>query len=207
MSKPNPADLPGSMAILGLLVERPDQTVAEVTESLRERFAGAQFDPATASHTLSRMAREERPRLTCTYQAPGRARREDRYVPSAFGAEEFDCWMRMRPTGVPALREALYGRIELCRGPEDLPELIRMAREESAIANDRFTKTKMDLTYQLEKRRRRKDSPDLLLTEVRNVLLTMTPEYWCARSIHFDEIAQHLEKVARKAGIPFEART
>lgn len=211
MSKPNPADLPGRIAILGLLIEQPDQTVAEVAEGLRVRFAGCRFDAATANTGLQRMARDKRsrPRVRCTYEAPGRFRAQDRYRATRAGVEEFKGWMYAMPIGVPALREALYGRIELCR-LEDLPELIRIAHEESAIANDLFTDSKMNLTQHLQRNRRRhrpseQPGPEDYLREVRNVLLHVTPEFWSMRSIHADEIARHLEEIAKRAGIAFEA--
>jgi len=212
MSKPNPADLPGRIAILGLLIEQPDQTVAEVAEGLRVRFAGSRFDPATANTGLQRMARDKRsrPRVRCTYQALGRGRTQDRYRATRAGAEEFNSWMYARPIGVPALREALYGRIELCR-LEDLPELIRIAREEASMANDLFTASKMDLARHLERSRRRRrpgeqPGPEDYLRQVRNVLLHVTPEHWSTRSVHFGEIARHLEDIATRSGIAFEAQ-
>lgn len=213
MSKPNPADLPGRIAILGLLIEKPDQTVAEIAEALKTRFAGCQFDPSTASTGLKQMARDKRsrPRVKCIHQEPGRFRAQDRYRANPAGVEEFSGWMYQMPTGQPALREALYGRIELCR-LEDLPELIRIAQEETAMADDRFTQSKTQLAQHLQRNRRRrghgrdeKPGPEDYLQEVRNVLLHVTPEFWSARSMHYDEIARHLEEVATRAGIAFKA--
>jgi DNA-binding PadR family transcriptional regulator len=210
MSNTNPADLPGTIAILGLLVEQPDQTVAEVTEGLKSRFAGSRFDPATAHTGLPRMAKDKRsrPRVHCSHKAP-EGRTQDRYRTTRAGAEEFRAWMYAMPTGVPALREALYGRIELCR-LEDLPALIRIAREDVSMANDLFTSSKARLSKHLERGRRRHNSqeersPEDYLQEVRGVLLHVTPEFWSLRSSHYDEIARHLEDIAKRAGIEFEA--
>ncbi len=211
MSKPNPADLPGRIAILGLLIEKPDQTVAEVAEGLRVRFAGCRFDGSTANTGLQQMARDKRswPRVRCTYEAPGRLRSQDRYEATRAGGEEFQGWMYATPIGVPALREALYGRLELCR-LEDLPELIRIAHEEAAMADAQYSYSKLKLNQQLERNRRRRrrgeePGPEDFLREVRNVVLQVTPAYWSARSVHFDEIARHLEEIATRAGIAFEA--
>jgi hypothetical protein len=206
MSKPNPADMPGSMAILGLLIETPDLTVAEVAEGLKTRFADCRFDPSTASNTLRQMAREKpgRPRVTCTHKAPGRS--QDRYRLTSVGVDEFQGWMYCKPIGTPALREALYGRIELCH-LEDLPELIRIAREERDTADSLFSHAKDDLKLYLERSRRRprrgEPSSEDLLREVRGVLVHHTPEYWSWRSVHYDEIAHDLEDIAERAGIDF----
>ena len=196
------------MAILGLLIETPDMTVAEVAEGLKTRFATCRFDPSTARHTLRQMARDgpSRPRVTCTHTAPGRSRMQDRYRLTRAGIREFNGWMHQKPVGTPALREALYGRIEVCR-LEDLPELIRIAREERKIASSLYSHAKAHLMLHLERTRRRpthgEPGPEGFLREVRGVLVQVTPEYWSARSMHFNEIARQLEDIAERAGIDF----
>jgi hypothetical protein len=114
MSKPNPAELPGSMVVLGLLIEKPGQSVAEVAQSLESRFSHSRFDPATAHNALPQMARGGRgqPRVRCIHLTPGRGHRaQDRYVPTDEGVSVYRAWMRAVPSesGPPALREALYG--------------------------------------------------------------------------------------------------
>jgi len=206
MAKINPSGLPGSIAILGLVIERPDRTVADIADELDERFAEAQYDPATANHTIKRMVSEDNPRLEFTHKEPGRSRRDDRFGPTAVGLDEFENWMRMSPLGVPAVREALYGRMELCRGPEDLPDLIRMADEESLIAKKQFNHSKGDFTHELERRRRRRGQGEFadFLQDIQKMLLNVGPEYWSERSIHFDAIATKLEAIARREGIQFK---
>ncbi len=210
MSKANSADLPGSMAILGLLHEKPDMTVGEVTDDLRTRFAICRFDPGTARQTLRQMenlGRDRPPRVWCSYKAPGRSRMQDRYQLAAAGSEEFDSWMYRKPIGIPALREALYGRIELCPRLEDLPELIRIAREERDIAGSLYSKAKDNLKLHLERNRRRPrrgpPAREDYLREVRDVLKHHTPEYWSTRSVHYHEVAHDLEGIAKRAGIEF----
>lgn len=209
MSKPSPSDLPGSMAILGLLHETPDLTVAEVAEALKTRFAICRFDPSTARSTLRQMERPGRgrpPRVTCSQRADGRSRMHDRYRLTHIGLDEYSGWMYSKPIGIPALREALYGRIELCR-LEDLPELIRIAREERDIADGLFSRAKDDLRQYLDRTRRRPRRGPLsredFLRKVRGVLMHRTPEYWSARSVHHDDIAHSLKEIAREAGIDF----
>jgi hypothetical protein len=212
MSKPNPTDLPASMVVLGLLIEKPGQTVAEVAQSLDERFPGARFNPSTAHTALPQMARggRYRPRTTCIYQAPDQEQKaKDRYDPTREGAKMFHAWMHAVPSdsGPPALREALYGRIELCR-LEDLPELIRIAREEALIAKDMYSNTSATLKVHLEHERAKKTDGDELTDEdflrmVREVLLYVTPQHWSARHELMEEIRRYLEKIAKMAGIPF----
>jgi hypothetical protein len=212
MSKPNPAELPGSMVVLGLLIERPGQTVAEVAESLDKRFSHSRFDPATAHNTLPQMARRGRqpPRARCIHRTSGRGHKaQDRYVPTYEGIKVYRAWMHAVPreSGPPALREALYGRIELCT-LEDVPELIRIAREEALIARDMYSQASLTFKQHREDEREKEiDGEDLTdldyLRMVRDVLLQVTPEYWGDRNKHMGEIRRLLEGIARKAGIPF----
>jgi hypothetical protein len=212
MSKPNPAELPGSMVVLGLLIERPGQAVAAVAESLQERFSHSRFDPATAHNTLPQMAREGRrqPRVRCIHRTPGRGHKaQDRYVPTDEGVKVYRAWMHAVPreSGPPALREALYGRIELCT-LEDVPELIRIAREEALIARDMYSQASLTFKQHREDEREKEiDGHDLTdldyLRMVRDVLLQVTPEYWGDRNRHMGEIRRLLEGIAKKAGIPF----
>jgi len=212
MSKLNPTDLPASMVVLGLLIDKPGQTIAEVAHRLDERFPGSRFNPATAHSALPQMARggRYRPRVTCIYRAPGRGQKaQDRYDPTHEGVRVYHAWMHAVPSesGPPALREALYGRIELCR-LEDLPELIRIAREEALIARDMYSRTSVTLKLHLEDERERDTDGDELtdrdyLRMVRGVLLQITPEHWSARYSLMEEIRVHLQKIAKMAGIPF----
>lgn len=212
MSKVNPTDLPGSMVVLGLLIEKPGQTVAEVAQSLNDRFPMSRFNPATAHSALPQMARGERipPRVTRIYRAPGRGHKaQDRYNPTHEGVREYRSWMHAVPreTGPPALREALYGRIELCT-LEDLPQLIRIAREEALIATDMYSGASVTLKRHIEDEREKKRAVGELtnqdyLRRAREVLLHVTPLHWSGRHGIMEEIRRHLEEIATEAGIPF----
>lgn len=208
MAKPTSAELPASMAILGLLMEESNLTVADVAQRLDERFPESRFDRTTAYNALPQMARggQSRPRVRCTHQ--GRERTADRYELTRGGIESFQAWMYAIPDpGTPTLREALYGRIELCT-LEDLPELIRIAREEALIAKDLYSNATTQLKLHKEAvsdQIHEGQAPEEdYLREVRELLLYVTPEYWGKRFEHFEEIRSGLEKIARKAGIEFQ---
>lgn len=208
MSKPNPAELPASMVIIGLLIERPNQTVSDVAHGLDRRFARSRFHPSTAHNALPQMARSghRRPRVRCTYRAPGGERNQDRYEATSEGVEAFRAWMAAAPSGAPALREALHGRIELCR-LTDLPELIRLTREEALIARDLYssasTKWKQYAEDHAEPDNHGERSDADYLRKVRDVLLCVSPEYWGSRYDHMEAIRRHLESIAAQAGIEF----
>jgi hypothetical protein len=200
------------MVVLGLLIEKPGQSVAEIAKSLDERFLASRFNPATAHASLPQMARggRLRPRVTCVYKAPGRGQKAtDRYEPTREGVSEYRAWMHAVPreAGPPALREALYGRIELCT-LEDLPDLIRIAREEASIARDMYSAASDKLNRHKEDERERivgHQTDEDHLRKVRQVLLHISPQHWAARNDHMKEVRRLLQKIATEAGIPLTA--
>jgi hypothetical protein len=209
MPKPNPSDLSGAMAISGLLKEKPNQTVAEVAEGLAGRFPSARFHRTTARNVLPQMARSahSRPFVRCTYRAAGTNRKLDRYELTRAGEDAFNAWMRGIPSGsLPTLREALYGRIELCT-LADLPALIRIAREEALIARDLYSEASTKLKQLREDADEHSTSEgtggEVYLREVRDVLLLISPKHWAARHAEMEEVRRYLEAIARKAGIKF----
>jgi hypothetical protein len=208
MPKPNPSDLSGAMVISGLLKEKPNQTVAEVAEGLAGRFPSARFHRTTARNVLPVMERSalSRPSARCTYRAPGVKRNQDRYELTRAGEDAFNSWMRAIPSGSPpTLREALYGRIELCT-LADLPALIRIAREEALIARDLYStaSTKLKQLREDEDERGTGEAGDeAQLRDVREVLLYLSPKHWGSRFDEMEEARRLLEAIARKAGIKF----
>lgn len=210
MPKRTPTELPATMAIAGLLKEKPNQTVAEVREGLAERFPSAGWHRTTARTVLPQMARggHHRPRVRRTYAAPEDQRELDRYELTGAGEDAFHAWLYAVPSGAPALREALFGRIELCE-LKDVPELIRIAREEELIARDLYSAASMKLKQRREDHDERltgalePGDPQRRLQDLREVLLYVTPSWWGKRNEFFKEVRHQLEKIAREAGLDF----
>lgn len=179
------------MAVLGIVIERPNDTVSQVGRCLGERFTRSRFARSTAHSTLPRLAHSGRVR--CTHLAPGKDRSLDRYEATTEGVDAFRAWMFELPNAAPALREAMYGRIELCR-LEDLPRLIEMARREEAVSDDLYREAAWRLR---EQRRRRTDQADYV-RKIREVVLYADPMHWSARSERYAVIAQRLEEIAEE---------
>lgn len=176
--------------MLGLVIERPDQTVSQIARSLERRFPRARFAPSTAHNALRQMSEGKRQRVLCSRQVPGRDRSEDCYRATEPGVEEFESWMRAMPNAAPVFREAMYGRIEFCR-PENLPRLIRMARLEEAIADDLY----QEAARRLRSYRKRREQERDFTREIREVLLYVDPKRWADRSEAYKEIAKRLEEL------------
>jgi hypothetical protein len=189
MSRVLSADLPGSKAILGLVIAHPDQTVSEYSQLLKRRFARCGWAPSLASNTLQAMAKEDR--VVCSYEAP-EVRSQDRYVAGDKGVEEFNGWMWERPGATPSLRDALYGRIELCR-LEHLPRLIELAKEEESISSDLYEQTAVTLAR--AERKKAEPGPKDHLRDIREVLLEADPLHWSARADRYRTIQHRLEEI------------
>ena len=155
MSRVNPADLPGNMAVLGIVIEQPNDTVSHIGRCLGQRFSRARFARSTAHSSLPRLA--DRGRVRRTHLERGNDRSLDRYEATTHGIEAFRTWMFEMPSARPALREAMYGRIELCR-LEDLARLIEMVRKEEAVSDDLYREAALRLRQQ----RLTTDRPDRL---------------------------------------------
>jgi hypothetical protein len=193
MARVNSAQLSGSMVVLGLVIEQPNQTVTHIAQCLDRRFARSRFAPSTAHNALPQMADAKHKRVCRTYEAPGDDRSEDRYEATDEGVEAFEAWMFEMPNTTPVLREAMYGRIELCQ-PEHLPRLIKMARREEAIADDQY----QHASRRLRKYAARKREPRDVAREIREVLLYVDPKRWFDRSESYKEIAKRLEEIHRE---------
>jgi hypothetical protein len=179
------------MAVLGLVIEQPDATVSHIGQCLGQRFHRSRFARSTAHSALPRLAHLGRVRLTHLEQ--GNDRSLDRYAATSTGVETFQAWMFEQPNARPALREAMYGRIELCR-PEDLPRLIEMARREEAISDDMYR----EATWKLRQQRLKRTTPDDDVSQIREVLLYADPMHWSARSERYALIAERLEEIANE---------
>ena len=199
MSRVTPAELPGSMAVLGIVIEQPNDTVSHIGHCLGQRFTRSRFARSTAHSSLPRLAHSGRVRRT--HLEGGNDRSLDRYEATAEGIEAFRAWMFDLPSAKPALREAMYGRIELCR-LEDLPRLIAMVRREEAVSDDLYREAALRL------RRQRLKNPDAsdYARRIREVLLYADPMHWSARSERYALIAERLEEIAREAGLTQERR-
>jgi hypothetical protein len=206
--KQNPGELPAGMLILGLLSRRPNQTVEEVQDSLDDLFASCRFHRTTALNSLQQMSKAAsgRPRVKRQYEDPG-SRLLDRYDSTEAGFEVYQTWMAKRPEGRPAIRDAMDGRIALCR-LEDLPDLIVIAREERDLADFEYRDAKSELTRDLERTRSRgtragQPTREELEAEAHAMALQEAPRRWSERSEHYARVAKGLEDICNRGGIPF----
>jgi len=183
------------MAVLGIVIEQPNDTVSHIGHCLGQRFNRSRFARSTAHSSLPRLAHSGRVRRT--HLERGNDRSLDRYEATAEGIEAFQTWMFELPRAVPALREAMYGRIEFCR-PEDLPRLIELVRQEDAVSDDMYR----EAAWRLRQQRRAKTGPGDYARQIREVLLYADPLHWSSRAERYALIAERLEEIAREIAGP-----
>jgi hypothetical protein len=205
MPRAKPAELPGHMAVLGLVIERPNQTVSYYAQALDRRFPRARFIKSTAYSALKQMAEGRSVRVERTYEGLGDDGGDGRYAPTQRGREVYRAWMYALPTPEPPQREGIDGRIQLGR-VEDLPRLIRYAHEEERIATDMYADATEELRKHETKRRHRARHEGQVdyVQKMRDVWLYVDPLNWSSRAELFELIAQHLKEIAHEAGIEFE---
>lgn len=196
------------MAVLGLVIQRPNQTVAFYARALAERFPRAGFGKTTAYTALRQMAQSKTPRVRCTRKAPGDDLSMDLYEAIPDGHDAFRSWMFRPPSAIPAVRQAIYGRIELAR-LEDLPQLISTVREEEDIATDLYAEASGELRkHQIRKRsggEGRKTRADFE-REIHETWLYVGPLHWSSRSALCGSVLERLEEIADEAEIPVPER-
>jgi DNA-binding PadR family transcriptional regulator len=131
MASSRTGDLSASIAVLGLVVERPD-TVAGVGVRLGERFPRAYFSRNAAHNNLPSLERQGFVRVVDRGAEPSL----DRYEATPSGVAHFQRWVRDSAAVPRALRDALQGKL-VFSGRGDLLALLKtVCEEEDACARE-----------------------------------------------------------------------
>ena len=126
MPPPRTGDLSASLAVLGLLVERPD-TVAGVRIRLADRFPHAHWSRQTVDNNLPSLVKQKHARLVREGHKPGL----NRYEATAEGVAHFRGWVR-GTTMPPALRDTLHGKLSFSTRDDLLVRIETIRQEEKA---------------------------------------------------------------------------
>lgn len=200
-------EVPARLVVLGLVMERPNQTAAWYANAVTQRFPRAGFRKPMAYNALRRMSQGRTPCVRCTFQAGEVDGSKDRYEVTAEGRRVFDSWMFSPPTAIPAVRQALYGRIGLAR-LEDLPRLIRVVRQEEAVATHLYEQANEELR-QHRSRARSRGSGEKTQTdferEIHETWLYVGPLHWASRGALCLAVLDRFEDIASEAGVSVDA--
>lgn len=193
MAKTYEGDLPAGMVVLGLVIERPGETVSTIAQMLAQRFSYAGFADSSAYNTLPRYAKRGLVELvegSATQQSA-----TDRYAVTEAGSATFREWLRAVTAGPPVMRDALHGRMEFCRAG-DLPFLIQRFRFERTHC----TKLLMEAGVRLRSfERRNRDRMDVV-AKVRAALLHDQALAWGQRVKRLERLVTYLETVGANSG-------
>ena len=189
MSRPYVGELPASKAILGLVIERPNETVSMVAQLLAQRFEYAHWSTSTAYNTLPQLAKLGLVLRTYAAPAPGKQRAPgDRYEATEEGNEDFREWMR--DCSVAPLRESIHGQIEFLTR-DDLPSFIEMVRSEQEQCEQAFR----DCGNRLQSFEAATLDPGDWRAEVRAALMTDQGMIWKTRIRRLARLCRSLEQI------------
>jgi hypothetical protein len=201
MSRVNPDELSGGMVTLGLVIELPDHTAKEIGLQLNRRFSRSNFSRSAADNAIVRLRNAGY--LQCTYEATNGERAANRHVATPLGERAFHDWMYDLPgrdgsSPDPVLREAMYGRLELCKD-EDIPRLLELANQEVTVSETLYNEASKRLSEHEELARHLKkvkpDSKKRPTKRVREILLLVEPLHWAHRASRYELVVKELEDI------------
>jgi DNA-binding PadR family transcriptional regulator len=185
------------MAILGLVIERPDETVSKIASLFAERFHYARFSASTVYNTLPRLANDGKAHRTYVAQPGEKPSAEDRYEATERGVDAFRGWVQdfaMEPTPV---RDAFYCRMEFAE-LGDFSPIIKSLERELKICKEEYVATRLDL-QSLEV-----TALDLgdLKTELRLALVHDQNFSWAIKMKRIERLRRRLEEIRAKNDSP-----
>jgi DNA-binding PadR family transcriptional regulator len=122
MGRSRKRDLTGRMAVLGLVVKRPD-TAAGITARLGEGFPSARWPRSTSHNGLDALAGEGLVRRSVVGGGS-----VELFEATPEGEVEFREWLRTSLGGPPVMRDAIQVKLALCED-QDVPRMVEIIRE------------------------------------------------------------------------------
>jgi hypothetical protein len=126
MPQARSGDLPASMAILGLLVQRSD-TASGVGVRLTEMFPRAQWSRTSVHKNIPGLVKQRLVRLVAKGAEPGL----DCYEATTRGIARFRAWISESTAVSPPMRDAFQGRLSFVE-QDELDMLIETVRQAEA---------------------------------------------------------------------------
>jgi hypothetical protein len=147
-------EMSASMAVLSLVVERPD-TVASVGVRLAQQFPDARWSRNAAHNNMSSLVKQGLV-LLVKEAPPGASSSLDSYRATDEGVAHVRKWVREFAVVPPVLRDSLQGKLEFSSEEEDLLGVIKTVREEEDACARRYADAHMnDVRAQHSRRRLR----------------------------------------------------
>ncbi len=195
MSRKRTVGLSAGEAVLGLVIEQPDNA-SRLGQRLVERFRSAQFTRSTAHNALHRLARQGLVRVVAD---GGEPIEDHRYVAKPLGVEHFRAWLRACSAMAPALREELQAKVEFC-APEDLPLLIEAICAEERACASMFAAAQGRLSEAELVAPRRSTTAERWSALARGAVLRDEAAMWGMRFKRLERLRARLEEMRDVAG-------
>jgi hypothetical protein len=195
MASPRTNEMSASMALLCLLVERPD-TVASLAVRLSQQFPDARWQRNAAHNNIGSL--EKRGLARCVKKAPpGMPASMSSYEATGDGVVEVRTWVREFAVVPPVLRDALQAKLEFLREEADLLGLIETVREEEDACARRYADahTSDMRAQQIRRRLRTRGRQSSFRDRVLDVKLADEARLWGAMAKRLAALRENLEDV------------
>lgn len=199
MSTRRTGELTASMAMLGLLVERPD-TIAGLAGRLAERFPNECWSRSSVHKNMPSLVGRGLARPTDA----SRGRTMEIYEVTSEGFGQFRDWLRHSTEELPALRDAVRARLQFA-DEQDLPVLLDAIREETAICVEQYDTLLARYSAECRHGKLGLGSQDFR-TRVRGALLVDEIILWGSRVKRLQRLRKELEGQEEAELSPVAAR-
>ena len=190
MPTPRTGDLSASLAVLGLLIERPD-TVAGVRIRLEQRFPDAHWGRTAVDNNLASLVRQRHVQLAREGHRPTLSS----YAATAAGVAHFRKWIRESVAVPPVLRDGLQGKLSFST-QDDLLALIETIRREKQAYRQRYA-TAHRRSLQMRRLQHHSAGGELGYDAlVRGVMVADEAKLWGLNVDRLGELLEALERLA-----------
>ncbi len=188
MATPRTGELPAGMAVLGLLVQRPD-TVAGVGLRLEQEYPAARWPRNIVHNTLPSLL----DRRLVMVAKRGSERSLDRYEPTEAGEERFAEWMRESSAVLPSVRDAMRAKLRYIECEDQLASIVQDIREQEDLCVGEGEKAM--LRYRRAQRSGRLGALDGSdwRPRVRRALMLDEVSFWHQRAHALQRLREYLE--------------
>jgi hypothetical protein len=188
MATPRTGELPAGIAVLGLLVQRPD-TVAGVGVRLEQEYPAARWPRNIVHNTIPSLLHR---RLVMLAKRASE-RSLDRYEPTEAGEAHFKEWMRESSAVLPSVRDAMRAKLHYVECEDQLASIVGDITEQEHLCV--LEGEKAMLRYKRAQRSGRLGAVDAAewRPRVRRALMLDEITFWQQRAHSLQRLREYLE--------------
>ncbi len=194
MAPIRPGEMSASMAVLCLLVDRPD-TTSSLGIRLAKQFPDARWSRNVAHNNMDSLAKQGLIRLV--KKGPAGTSSLDSYEATSDGVVQVRTWIRESAVVPPVLRDSLQGKLAFSREEQDVLGLLETVREEEDAFASRYAEAhREDVKARHARRRLRARGIQAGLADrVRDVKVSDEAAWWGLMMKRLERLREKLETV------------